>query len=119
MNKLHFVASVASLAASVAVLYGDSYDSYVHLKAKETALDPSFFGNASGHWQKKNAEGVFEAEAEGPHAGEKYYVPSGSFLATSNVTASANAPVEYVFGGDELAVAGRFYEILKRSGHNN
>ena len=119
MNKLHFVASVASLAASVAVLHGDSYDSYVHLKAKETALDPSFFGNASGHWQKKNAEGVFEAEAEGPHAGEKYYVPSGSTLTTSNVTATIEAPVEYVFGGDELAVAGRFQLISKRSWHNS
>jgi hypothetical protein len=119
MNKLRFVAAVASLAASVAVLYGDSYDSYVHLNAKEGPTNPSFFDNTSGHWQKKNEEGVFQAVAEGPHSGEKYYVPTGSYLATSNVIATAASPIEYVFGGEELAVAGRFYEILKRSGHNN
>jgi hypothetical protein len=93
MNKLRFVAAVASLAASVAVLYGDSYDSYVHLNAKEGPTNPSFFDNTSGHWQKKNEEGVFQAVAEGPHSGEKYYVPTGSYLATSNVIATAASPV--------------------------
>lgn len=117
MKKL----KTAAVAGSVAVLVSiagnaaDNYDSYVHLKVTDTTSKSSFFDNTLGHWQKKNAEGEFQIEAEGPHPGDKYYVPKDMILTTSNVTATAGNPIEYVFAGDELAVAERFQLILKRS----
>lgn len=102
MKKL----KTAAVAGSVAVLVSiagnaaDNYDSYVHLKVTDTTGKSSFFDNTSGHWQKKNAEGEFQIEAEGPHPGEKYYVPKDMILTTSNVTATAGNPIEYVFAGE-------------------
>lgn len=100
----------AVVACAFSVALAGAYDDYVQLTGKDSATSSSFFDNAAGRWKKNGV-----VEAEGPHAGEKYYVPADSVLTTSNVTATAGSPIEYVFGGDELVVKDRFWLILKRS----
>ena len=105
---------------SVAALAGDSlnaaaYDDYVQLRVNDTASQSSFAGNDSGHWQKKNEQGEFVVEANGPYAGEKYYVPAEKTLIMSAPNASAGNPVAYTFGGDELVLAGRLWVATRRS----
>ena len=87
-----------------------AYDDYVQLTSNDKADSSSFFENAAGRWKKNGV-----VEAEGPHAGEKYYVPTDRVLTTSNVTANAGSPITYVFGGDELVVKHRLWIILKRN----
>ena len=101
-----------TFAASEAVA---AYEDYVQLTADDPAngATSSFFENTSERWKKSGV-----TEAQGPHLGEKYYVPYTSptrILATSNVTASTANPITYVFGGDELVLGGRFQIVLKRS----
>ena len=100
--------AVVACAFSVA-LAGD-YDDYVQLSGDDTSSSSSFFENTAGRWMKNGV-----VEAEGPHAGEKYYVPANRVLTTSNVTAKAESPITYVFGGDELVVKHRLWIILKRN----
>ena len=100
--------AVAACAFSVA-LAGD-YDDYVQLTGDDTVTSSSFFDNAAGRWKKNGV-----VEVEGPHAGEKYYVPANRVLTTSNVTANASSPIVYEFRGDELVVENMFWLILKRS----
>lgn len=112
MGKSMMLALLVPIAA-VAVA-AENYDDYVWLKEKDTTTTSSFFDK--GNWKKKGQDGSWVAEQQGPHTGEKYYVPNDMTLSTSNKTGSAKNPIEYVFAGDELAVADRLYVILKRSG---
>ena len=100
--------AVAACAFSAAI--AGAYDDYVQLTGDDTSSSSSFFENSAGRWKKNGV-----VEAEGPHAGEKYYVPAERILTTSNVTAKAASPITYVFRGDELVVKNRFWLILKRS----
>ena len=108
---------ISVLTASFALIASaGEYDSYVWLSSSDDASSSSFFDNANKRWKKKGPDGNYlDPELQGPHAGEKYYVPTDVVFATSNVVASAGNPIEYVFGGDELTLSHRLYIILKRS----
>ena len=115
MKRLMISALVVSIAAAAAVTAGE-YDDYVWLSSSDSASSSSFFDNTNNRWKKKGPDGNFlDPESQGPHEGEKYYVPADKILTTSNKTGSVEKPIEYVFAGDELAVAHRLQVILKRS----
>ena len=113
MRRLIMSAIVVSIVA-VTASAADEYDSYVWLSSSDSATSSSFFNNDNKRWVKKDHSGAFVAETQGPHAGEKYYIPGSKILTTPNATGSANSPIEYVFAGDELVVAHRLQLILKR-----
>ena len=106
MRRLIMSAIAVSIVA-VTASAADEYDSYVWLSSSDSATSSSFFNNDNKRWVKKDHSGAFVAETQGPHAGEKYYIPGSKILTTPNATGSANSPIEYVFAGDELAVAHR------------
>ena len=105
-----------ALVFAAGAAFADEYDSYVRLTTKDSApangsgVGSSFYSNDTRHWKKNGV-----VEEQGPHAGEKYYVPAGMILTTSNYTASATTQHHHVFGGDELVIADRLYFVLKRS----
>ncbi|MCQ2392496.1 MAG: hypothetical protein MJ240_13860 [Kiritimatiellae bacterium] len=93
----------------VTALFAGTYDDYVLLTAVDNTDSQSFDNNNKGSWKKGGV-----AETQGPHAGERYYT-NGKTLCTTNMTASAsNHPIDLVFQGDELALSGRLWVILKR-----
>jgi len=111
MKRLMISALVVSIAAAAEVTAVE-YDDYVWLTETDDAKSSSFFNNSNGRWKKKDQDGSWVAEQQGPHAGERYYIPSNKItLFTSNLTENA----EYVFAGDELAVGYRLQIALKRS----
>jgi hypothetical protein len=113
MGRLIMSAMVVSIVA-VTASASDEYDSYVWLSSSDSASSSSFLNNDNERWQKKGSDGTFTVETQGPHKGEKYYVPADKVLTTPNATGNVNSPIEYVFAGDELAVAHRLQLILKR-----
>ena len=119
MKRLMISALVVSIAAAAAVTAGE-YDDYVWLKETDGAKSSSFFNNSNGRWKKKGPDGSWVAEEQGPHAGERYYIPKGEeeriALTTPDEKGSAASPIEYIFAGDELTVDDRLQVILKRSG---
>ena len=93
------------------IVFAGDYDAYVQLSANDADSAPSF--HTAGNWKKDGIQ-----ETQGPHSGECYFVPKSRELYTSNITAAASSPLEYVFGGDELVVEGMFCIRTKRSGAN-
>jgi hypothetical protein len=120
MKRLMISALVVSIAAAAEVTAGE-YDDYVWLSSSDSTSSSSFFDNANKRWKKKGPDGNFlDPESQGPHAGEKYYIPKGEkdriALTTPDEKGSAARPIEYIFAGDELTVDDRLQVILKRSG---
>ena len=110
------VCACTLLAVVPYALNAAAYDDYVQLRVSdEGGVSSSFVDNDAGHWQKKDGDGTFVVEAEGPHPGEKYYVPSKNILMTPSGTGAAGNPFELEFEGDELAVAGRLWWVPQRS----
>ena len=112
--RMSMILALAVSVAAVAVA-AENYDDYVWLKESDTVQSSSFFNNENKRWQKKDLNGNWVVEGQGPHEGEKYYVPADILLTTPNESASAGNSIEYVFGGDELTLSHRLYIILKRS----
>lgn len=115
MTDKRIVCACALLAAASSAM-ADTYDDYVQLRVSDDAgVSSSFVDNDAGHWQKKDGDGTFVVETEGPHPGERYYVPSSKVLMLPSVAGSAANPIECVFGGDELALQHRLWLAVARS----
>ena len=107
--------AIAVTLATASSVMAAAYDDYVQLRVNDDDKVSSFVNNEAGHWQKKDGSGTFVVEAEGPHPGDRYYVPSPRKLALPAGNGTAANPVEHVFGGDELALAYQFWVTVTRS----